>query len=85
MKKVQSAVRPEAVEIDEYSVWIAENIEEITVSDEEGNEYVEYEFELTKKSKDDYIKELHEVQERMKVENDLALADLAETLLGGGF
>lgn len=85
MKKVQSTVRPQAVEIDEYSVWLARNIEEITITDEEGQEYIEYEYDLIQKSKDEYIKELHDTQEQMKVENDLALADLAETLLGGGF
>lgn len=83
MKKVQSTVKPLPVEIDDYSVWIAENIEEIEVENEEGTETV-FEYELTQLEKDDYILQLHHQQLQTKVENDLAIADLAETLLGGG-
>ena len=83
-KKVQSTVKPEPIEIDEYSVWVAENIQEVTVKDEEGQEHIEYEYELSQLTKDEYILKLHGAQEQLKVENDLALADLAETLLGGG-
>ena len=83
MKKVQSTVKPQAVEIDEFSVWIAENIQEVTVKDEEGKEHIEYEYELSQLTKDEYILELHDAQRRTKTENELALAELAEVILGG--
>ena len=82
-KKVQSTVKPQAVEIDEFSVWIAENIQEVTVKDEEGKEHTEYEYELSQLTKDEYILELHDTQEQLKVESDLALAELASVILGG--
>lgn len=85
MKKVQSTVKPQPVEIDEFSVWIAENIQEVTVKDEEGKEYIEYEYELSQLSKDEYILKLHEVQHQTKTENELAMADLAMAMFGGGF
>ena len=83
-KKVQSTVKPQAVEIDEFSVWIAENIQEVTVKDEEGKEHIEYEYELSQLTKDEYILELHDAQELNKLQSELALAELAE-LLGGMF
>lgn len=82
-KKVQSTAKPQAIEIDEFSVWIAENIQEVTVKDEEGNSHIEYEYELTQLTKDEYILELHDTQEQLKVESDLALAELASAILGG--
>lgn len=84
MTRVQSTVKPSEVEVDAFHVWIAENIEEVEVEHENGVDTL-YEFDLTKMEKDDYIKHLHAEQVQMKEENDLALADLAETLLGGGF
>ena len=83
-KKVQSTVKPQAVEIDEFSVWIAENIREVTVKDEEGKEHSEYEYKLSQLTKDEYILKLHDAQELSKTQNELALAELAE-LLGGMF
>lgn len=85
MKKVQSTVKPEPIEIDEYSVWIAEDIQEKSIVDEEGQEHVEYEYELTQLTKDEYILKLHEDQQQTKTENELAMADLAMTMFGGGF
>lgn len=84
MKKVRSTVKPQAVEIDEFSVWIAENIQEVTVKDEEGKEHIEYEYELSQLTKDEYILKLHDTQELSKLQSELALAELAE-LLGGMF
>ena len=88
-KKVQSTVKPQPVEIDEFSVWIAKNIQEVTVKDEEGKEHIEYEYELSQLSKDEYILGLHDTQELNKNQSELALAELEElqrvidVLLGG--
>lgn len=84
-KKVRSTVKPQAVEIDEFSVWIAENIQEVTVKDEEGKEHIEYEYELSQLTKDEYILRLQQGLESSATQNELALAELAELLLGGVF
>ena len=83
-KQVQSTVKPQPVEIDEFSVWVAENIRKVTVKDEEGKEYIEYEYELIQLDKDEYILKLRQELESSKTQNELALAELAE-LLGGVF
>lgn len=83
-KKVQSTVKPEPLVIDDYSAWIAKNIQEVTQTDEEGQEYTEYEYELMQLDKDEYILKLQQELESSKTQNELALAELAE-LLGGMF
>ena len=45
--EVRSTVKPDAVKIDEYSVWIAEDIRQ------DGSEWV---YTLTQYEKDEYIK-----------------------------
>ena len=46
--KVRSTIEPERLVIDEYSVWIAENVEEIEVEDEIINDKGETEKVTTK-------------------------------------
>ena len=77
--KVRSTVKPENTSIDEYSVWIANNIEEITVEDIDSNDnttHIEYEYELLQCSKDEYIKLMSE----QNYETQLALVELYESL-----
>ena len=75
--KVRSTVKPENTVIDEYSVWIANNIEEITVKDIESNTtHIEYEYELLQYTKDEYIKLMSE----QNYETQLALVELYESL-----
>lgn len=85
MKIVQSTVEPKPLVIDDYSAWIAENVQEVTNIDEEGKEHIEYEYQLTQLTKDEYILKLHDDLQQSKLESDLAITDLAETFLGGGF
>ncbi len=56
-KKVRSTQQPEQKVIDDYSVWVAENITPVTESgsDEEPG-FVGYEYDLTQYTKDEYIK-----------------------------
>ena len=75
--KVRAAEAPENMVIDEYSVWIAENITEVTVTDEQGT-HTEYEFDLKQYSKDEYI---HSMDEQL-TDAQLALCDLYE-MIGG--
>ncbi len=77
--KVRSTVKPENTVIDEYSVWVANNIEEITVEDIDSNDnttHIEYEYELLQYSKDEYIKLMSE----QNYETQLALVELYESL-----
>lgn len=52
--------RPEAVRLDEYSVYVATNITEVTVIDdildEEPTTHTEYHYDETRYTKDEYIK-----------------------------
>ena len=77
--KVISTVKPENTVIDEYSVWVANNIEEITVEDIDSNDnttHIEYEYELLQYTKDEYIKLMSE----QNYETQLALVELYESL-----
>lgn len=77
--KVRSNVKPEEMTIDAYSVWVASNIEEITVEDidsEEKTSHIEYEYQLIQYEKDEYIKLLSD----QNIETQLALVELYESL-----
>jgi hypothetical protein len=52
----RSAVEPQPKVVDDYSVWISDNIHTVTVTDEEGNEREEFEYDLTQYDKDEYIR-----------------------------
>ena len=76
--KVRAAEAPENIVIDEFSVWIAENITTVTVPTEEGETRIEYEFDLKQYEKDEYI---HQMDEQL-TDAQLALCDLYE-MIGG--
>lgn len=76
--KVRAAEAPENIVIDEFSVWIAENITTVTVPDEEGHTRTEYEYDLKQYPKDEYI---HSMDEQL-TDAQLALCDLYE-MIGG--
>lgn len=71
---VRAAVAPEAVVVDANSVWVSENIQEVTVQDEQG-ERTEYEFSLIQYTKDEYIRLL--IQSNETLEMDIANTQLA--------
>ena len=73
---VKSAVKPDAVKIDEYSVWVAENIRE------SGGVWV---YTLTQYEKDEYIKLMDEKSAELDAQltdTQLALCDVYE-MMGG--
>lgn len=76
--KVRAAEAPENIVIDDYSVWIAENVHEVTVPDEDGQTRTEYEFDLKQYGKDEYI---HQMDEQL-TDAQLALCELYE-IIGG--
>ena len=75
---VQSTVKPEELIVDENSVWVTSDIKEVTEEEFEG-----FEYHLVQYTKDEYILHTEEQRKLDKMENDLAIVELAETLIGG--
>lgn len=78
----KSAVEPKAVEITESKVFIATEIELVTVIMDE-QEVQEYQFNLVEYDKDEYIKiisEKNEELEQQMTDTQLALCDIYEML-----
>ena len=83
--KVRSTIKPESIKIDEYSVWVSEDIKEIQVEDElemsevktkKKSTHTEYEYNLTQYDKNEYI-----LQEAQQItDTELALCEIYESL-----
>lgn len=76
-EKVRSAVRPEPLEIDAYSVWV--NTEITAISE------TEFEYRQVRYTKDEYIKLMDEKNtalENQLTDTQLALCDVYE-MIGG--
>ena len=58
---VKSAVKPDTVKIDEYSVWVAEDIHE------DGGEWA---YTLTQYEKDEYIKLMDDEKQKVRADVD---------------
>lgn len=79
---VRACERPEAVVVDEHSVWIASEIQSVTVPDETG-EHTEYEFNLVQFDKDEFIHGMIEKNESLEAQltdTQLALCDVYEMI-----
>lgn len=77
---VRSTIKPNKVEIDEYSVWINTNIQEIEVQSE-VKIHTEYEFNQIRYTKDEYIKLIDErntTLESQLTDTQLALCEIYE-------
>jgi len=82
--KVRSTQQPETQVIDEYSVWVAENITPVSEpgTDEQPG-FVGYEYDLTQYTKDEYIKMIDEKNaalETQVTDTQLALCEVYEML-----
>ena len=75
--KTQSTIKPNAIEIDEYSVWVAENITEITIEND-----VLYEYDLVQYTKDEYILQIA-ARDDVKSKAIMELSDMMATLMEG--
>lgn len=78
--KVRSTVKPDEVEIDEYSVWVNSDIKEIDVQLEDEI-HTEYEFNQLRYTKDEYIKMIDErntTLESQLTDTQLALCEIYE-------
>lgn len=82
--KVRSTVKPENMIIDEYSVWMNSNIQEIEVEDEvitedgkvEKKTHIEYEYNMLQYTKDEVIIS----QSQQITDTQLALCEIYESL-----
>ena len=82
-EKVRSTVYPERVRIDEYNVWVSEDVKEVEV-EFDGEVYVEYEFDQKRYSKDEYIKLIDEKNTELEVgltDTQLALCEIYEGVI----
>lgn len=84
-EKVRSSVQPEPKVIDEFSVWIAENITPVeeTATGENETGFSGFEYDLTQYTKDEYIKMIDDKNSTLGAEvtsTQLALCDVYELL-----
>ena len=80
--RVRSTVEPLAVEITASKVFVASDIEEITVTMEEDT-HAEFQFNLIEYDKDEYIKiisEKNEELEQQMTDTQLALCEVYELM-----
>ena len=82
--KVRSTQQPEPKVIDDYSVWISENITPVSESGaDEQSGFTGYEYDLTQYTKDEYIKiqaEKNAALEQQVTDTQLALCEVYELL-----
>lgn len=80
---VRSTIKPDTIEIDEYSVWVNSNIKEIEVQSEDES-HTEYEFNQVRYTKDEYIKLIDErntTLESQLTDTQLALCEIYEGMM----
>ena len=80
--RVRSTIRPEAKEIDAYSVWVNTDIEEVTVTSEDA--CTEYEFTQVQYTKDEYIKMIDDKNSKLETQltdTQLALVNVYEMII----
>lgn len=80
---VRSTIKPNKVEIDEYSVWVNSDIKEIEVQSEDES-HIEYEFNQIRYIKDEYIKLIDErntTLESQLTDTQLALCEIYEGMM----
>lgn len=81
--RIRSTVEPEGKVIDEYSVWINTDIQEIEV-EHDGDVHTEYEFNQVQYSKDEYIKMIDDKNaalESQVTDTQMALVEVYEMVL----
>lgn len=81
--RIRSTVRPEEKVVDDYSVWVNTDIQEVQVTDEMGDR-TEFEFNQVQYSKEEYIKLIdtkNAALEQQLTDTQLALCDVYEMLV----
>lgn len=83
-QKVRSVQQPEPKVIDEFSVWISENITPVSEpGTDEQLGFEGYEFDLTQYTKEEYINlisEKNSILEKQVTDTQLALCEVYEIL-----
>lgn len=83
-QKVRSVQQPETKVIDDFSVWVAENITPVSeAGTDEQPGFEGYEYDLTQYTKDEYIQSIDEKNASLEAEitsTQLALCDVYEML-----
>lgn len=77
--KIRSTVCPDPIRFDEKNVWVSEKVREVEVEDG-----VEFEFDQTKYSKDEYIKLIDEKNKELEAQvtdTQLALCEIYEGVM----
>ena len=81
--KTRSTVKPDAVVIDDNSVWVHTDIQEVHESVGEDQSFDGYEFNMIQYEKDEYIKIISEKNEELEqqvTDTQLALCEVYELL-----
>jgi len=55
--RIRSTVRPDEIVVDDYSVWVNTDVQEVVVT-HEGDTHTEYEYHQVQYIKDEYIKQM---------------------------
>lgn len=74
--RIRSTVRPEPLELDEYSAYVNTDITEVTV-DIDGETHTEYEFNQMRYTKDELITQ----QAQQLTDTQLALCEIYEGMV----
>lgn len=82
--KTKSNVQPEPMIIDDYSVWVAENIVQTKETATEDHPEIEgYEYDLTQYTKDEYILMMANKNKELEstiTDTQLAMVEIYESL-----
>lgn len=82
--RIRSTVRPDKIVVDDYSVWVNTDVQEVTVT-HEGDTHTEYEYHQVQYTKDEYIKMMDSKNTALEKQIDdtqIALCEVYE-LIGG--
>lgn len=82
-KDVRSFAYPKPIRFDEKSVWVSSNVREVVVVFD-GESHVEYEFDQTRYTKDEYIKLIDEKNAELEAQltdTQLALCEIYEGMI----
>lgn len=81
----KSSIKPQPIEFDEYNVWVNSDIKKINENIGQDNEFIGFQFNMVKYSKDEFIKLQAENQKNLieRINNtQLALCEIYESLGG---
>lgn len=76
---VKSAVKPEPIKVDEYSVWIHTDIEPFT-EELDGITFEGWQYHMVQYGKDEYILGQQQTITEQVTETQLAICELAENM-----